>query len=60
VWVCKTGKRNATHFCAAKSRNAAFGDGSRIVVSHTDCEARTRINSARGATRKETKAYEEG
>lgn len=34
--------------------------GRLLVVSHTDRENRTRIISARPATRKERKAYEEG
>jgi uncharacterized DUF497 family protein len=34
--------------------------GQLLVVSHTDREDRTRIISARRATRKETRQYEEG
>jgi uncharacterized DUF497 family protein len=45
-----------------EDRFLTFGQsdhGRLLVVSHTDREARTRIISARRATRKERKAYEE-
>ena len=45
-----------------EDRFLTFGnsvDGHLLVVSHTDREDRTRIISARRATRKERKAYEE-
>ena len=46
-----------------EDRFLTFGhsnEGRLLVVSHTDREDRTRIISARLATRKERQAYEEG
>jgi uncharacterized DUF497 family protein len=46
-----------------EDRFLTFGhssDGELLVVSHTDRDDRTRIISARRATRKERKQYEEG
>lgn len=46
-----------------EDRFITFGhssDGRLLVVSHTDRDERTRIISARPATRKERKQYEEG
>lgn len=48
---------------AEEDRFLTFGHSSEsqlLVVSHTDRDDRTRIISARPATRKERKAYEEG
>ena len=48
---------------AEEDRYLTFGnsmDGRLLVVSHTDREDRTRIISARVATRRERKIYEEG
>lgn len=46
-----------------EDRFLTFGhsaEGSLLVVSHTDREDRTRIISARRATRKERRVYEQG
>jgi uncharacterized protein len=46
-----------------EDRFLTFGhsnEGRLLVVSHTDRDGRTRIISARPATRKERKSYEEG
>lgn len=46
-----------------EDRFITFGhssDGRLLVISHTDRDERTRIISARPATRKERKQYEEG
>jgi len=46
-----------------EDRYLTFGhstEGRLLVVSHTDCEDRTRIISARVAARRERKIYEEG
>jgi uncharacterized DUF497 family protein len=46
-----------------EDRFLTFGhssEGHLLVVAHTDREDRTRVISARRATRKERKAYEEG
>lgn len=46
-----------------EDRFLTFGysaDGILLIVSHTDREERTRIISARRATRRERKIYEEG
>jgi uncharacterized DUF497 family protein len=46
-----------------ENRSLTFGhssEGHLLVVSHTDRDDRTRIISARRATRKEGKQYEEG
>jgi len=57
----------ATYFdpdhSAEEDRFLTFGHSSKgrvLVVSHTDREDRTRIISARRATRKERKVHEEG
>ena len=46
-----------------EDRFLTFGhsaEGNLLIVSHTDREDRTRIISARRATRKERKIYEQG
>jgi uncharacterized DUF497 family protein len=48
---------------SGEDRFLTFGhstEGHLLVVSHTDREDRTRIISARRATRKERKVYEQG